>query len=48
MKPPEASGENTESAPQAVHCVLKLKKRADFVALNRARRQVTPTMMVQR
>ena len=47
MTPPEASVEITENAPQAVLCVLTLKKRADFVALNRARRQVMPSMVVQ-
>ncbi|MEM9242414.1 MAG: ribonuclease P protein component [Pseudomonadota bacterium] len=47
MTPPEASVENAEGAPRAVSCVSVLKKRADFVALNRARRQVMPTLLVQ-
>ena len=47
MTPPEASVEHTEGAPRAVSCVSVLKKRADFVALNRARRQVMPALLVQ-
>ena len=47
MTPPEASVTMTEISPQAVLCVLTLKKRADFVALARGRRQATPSMVVQ-
>ena len=47
MTSPEASVEITEGAPRAVLHVCGLKKRADFVALNRARRQVMPTLLVQ-
>ena len=47
MTPPEASVEMTERAPRAVFRVFDLKKRADFLALNRARRQVMPTVLVQ-
>ena len=47
MTPPEASVEMTERAPQAVFRVCDLKKRTDFLALNRARRQVMPTVLVQ-
>ncbi|MEM7598280.1 MAG: ribonuclease P protein component [Pseudomonadota bacterium] len=47
MTPPEASVHKAENAPQAVLCVSTLKTRAEFLALNRARRQVMPTLLVQ-
>ncbi|MEL7254005.1 MAG: ribonuclease P protein component [Pseudomonadota bacterium] len=46
MTPPEASAPS-ENAPQAVLCVSGLKNRAEFLALNRARRQAMPGMVVQ-
>ncbi|MEO0751027.1 MAG: ribonuclease P protein component [Pseudomonadota bacterium] len=47
MTPSEASVDTTENAPQAVLCVSTLKKRGEFLALNRAKRQAMPTMVVQ-
>lgn len=47
MTPPEVSVDETGNTPQASSCVLTLTKRSDFLALNRARRQVMPTMLVQ-
>lgn len=47
MTPPEASVDGSENAPQAVLCVLTLKKRADFLALSRAKRAAFPTMVIQ-
>lgn len=48
MAPPEAPVDKTGNAPPAVSlCVQRLRKRAEFLALNRARRQATGTMLVQ-
>ncbi|MEO0370641.1 MAG: ribonuclease P protein component [Pseudomonadota bacterium] len=46
MTPPEASA-TSEKSPQAVLCVLTLKNRSEFLALNRGRRQAMPGMVVQ-
>ena len=48
MAPPEAPVAETGKTPPAVpFCVQGLKKRADFLRLNRARRQGTGSMLVQ-
>lgn len=47
-RPPEAPAtEPGTQPPAAFQSVERLRKRADFLALNRARRQGTPTMLVQ-
>lgn len=46
--PPEApEDEAGTSSPAAPVCLERLRKRPDFLALNRARRQAMPTMLVQ-
>ncbi len=48
MTPPEAPETQTGSTPPAVSvCLEVLKNRSDFLAAARARRQGTPSMMVQ-
>jgi len=48
MPPPEAPVDKTGRMPPAVSlCVKTLRKRPDFLALNRARRQGTGSMLVQ-
>lgn len=48
MTPPEAPATEAGILPPAVlPCVERLRRRADFLALNRARRQVMPGMLVQ-
>ncbi len=48
MTPPEAPETQTGNTPPAVSvCLEVLKNRADFLAAARARRQGTPSMMVQ-
>ena len=48
MAPPEAPVHRTGNAPPAVSlCGQTLRKRPGFLALNRARRQGTATMLVQ-
>ncbi|MEO1139494.1 MAG: ribonuclease P protein component [Pseudomonadota bacterium] len=48
MTPPEAPVETAGKTPPAVSvCLEVLKKRADFLAAARARRQGTKSMMVQ-
>ncbi|MEQ9673160.1 MAG: ribonuclease P protein component, partial [Roseovarius indicus] len=48
MAPPEAPVDKTGNSPPAVSlCVQRLRKRPDFLALNRARRQGTGAMLVQ-
>lgn len=48
MTPPEALAKQAGKSPSAVSsCPEQLRKRADFLALNRARRQAMPGMLVQ-
>ncbi|MEO1140597.1 MAG: ribonuclease P protein component [Pseudomonadota bacterium] len=48
MTPPEASVPQTENTPPAVSvCLEVLKKRADFLAAARAKRQGTKGLMLQ-
>ncbi|HBS51078.1 MAG TPA: ribonuclease P protein component [Rhodobacteraceae bacterium] len=48
MRPPEAPDTTTGNTPPAVsRCLTTLRKRADFLAAARARRQGTASMMVQ-
>lgn len=48
MAPPEAPVNKTGNrAPAVPFCVERLRRRPDFLALNRARRQGTATMLVQ-
>ncbi len=48
MTPPEASASKAgKTLPAVSVCVERLRKRADFLTLNRARRQGTATMLVQ-
>ncbi len=48
MTPPEAPVTQTGSTPPAVSvCLEGLRKRPDFLALNRARRQSASSMLVQ-
>ncbi len=48
MTPPEAPEMQTGNTPPAVSvCLEVLKNRSDFLAAARARRQGTPSMMVQ-
>lgn len=48
MTPPEAPEFNTGNTPPAVSvCLTVLQNRSDFLAAARARRQGTPSMMVQ-
>ncbi|MEQ8898536.1 MAG: ribonuclease P protein component [Roseovarius sp.] len=48
MPPPEAPVDKTGNTPPAVSlCVQTLRKRPEFLALNRARRQGTGSMLVQ-
>ncbi len=48
MTPPEAPDTQTGNTPPAVSvCLATLKNRSDFLAAARARRQGTPSMMVQ-
>ncbi|MEQ9260779.1 MAG: ribonuclease P protein component [Roseovarius sp.] len=48
MAPPEAPETRSGNTPPAVpFCVCRLKNRADFLKLNRARRQGTASMLVQ-
>lgn len=48
MTPPEAPATQAGKPPPAVSpCVERLRRRADFLALNRARRQAMPGMLVQ-
>ena len=47
MTPPVAPVFTSGNTPPAVSSIEVLRKRADFLALNKARRQSTPTMMVQ-
>jgi len=48
MAPPEAPATTAGTRPPAVPlCVDRLRKRPDFLALNRARRQGSATMLVQ-
>lgn len=48
MTPPEALAKQAGKSPPAVSsCLEHLRKRADFLALNRARRQAMPGMLVQ-
>lgn len=48
MIPPEAPETDAGKQPPAVSvCLERLRRRADFLRLNRARRQGTPSMLVQ-
>ena len=48
MTPPEAPVSKMGNTPPAVlSCVVKLRNRPEFLALNRARRQATKGMLVQ-
>ncbi len=47
MTPPEAPVSDTGKTPPAVFSIVVLKKRSDFLALNRARRQAMPGLLVQ-